>query len=64
MTLEEAQKLAKVFETVDGGCSVCVRSICTEANLQQFGFIWSVPEKYKGVEVQAGVYVNQEETNE
>jgi hypothetical protein len=44
MTLEEAEKLAKVFETADSGCKSCVEGICEEANSMNMGFIWEVPD--------------------
>ena len=41
MTHEEADKLAKIFETVDGGsCVSCMNRICREANKVRLGFYW------------------------
>lgn len=38
MTREEAERLAKVLATADGGCPVCVHSICEKANDAQLGW--------------------------
>jgi hypothetical protein len=38
MTPEEAKTIADVIATADGGCSVCVRSLCTHLNAANLGF--------------------------
>jgi hypothetical protein len=44
MTDNEAQKLAAVFVTADGGCAPCVRAICEEASESDLGFEWWLDE--------------------
>lgn len=41
MTIDEARKIAKICETADGGCSVCVESlrVLLQNNFPQF--TWS-----------------------
>lgn len=41
MTLDEAEKLAKIFLTVDGGCSSCIAGVCEEATTAGLGFTWN-----------------------
>lgn len=38
MTLEEAQKIARVAETADDGCTSCVPALCEELNKADLGF--------------------------
>lgn len=38
MTQEEADKVAKIIRTADGGCPVCVGSLCERATAAGLGF--------------------------
>lgn len=43
MTLREAEVLASVFLTADGGyCYSCTRGLCIEANRHRLGFWWEI----------------------
>jgi hypothetical protein len=44
MTQEEADKLAKIFRTVDSSCAVCIMDICDEASSADLGFVWRLVE--------------------
>lgn len=41
MTLEEAEKIAKIAGTADGGCPSCVGNICERLNEAAFGFVFT-----------------------
>lgn len=41
MTIEEAEKIAKIAGTADGGCSSCVGGICERLNDAAFGFVFT-----------------------
>jgi hypothetical protein len=62
MTLEEAEALAKVFEKVDGGCCVCVRSTCVAANKKNLGWFWAPLED--GARGAVAVYIKKEDMPE
>lgn len=38
MTQQEADKIARVLSTADGGCSNCVVNLCEEINKEKLGF--------------------------
>jgi len=40
MTLEEAEKICKIIETADDGCSLCVKDMVRQFNNGEFGFVW------------------------
>lgn len=42
MTQEEADKLCAIIRTADGGCSVCVASLCHAINEASFGFTFHI----------------------
>lgn len=48
MTLEEAQKLASIAITVDGGCLVCVHNVVEALNEAFPEFVWEQkdPQNY------------------
>lgn len=47
MTLEEAEKVARVAETADGGCSHCVSGMAEELQEAFPEFIWEFHEEEK-----------------
>lgn len=51
MTLKEAQTIAKIIDTADGGCCVCVRSLCEQMQEAFPMFTWSYPEDYADIVV-------------
>jgi len=38
MTKDEADKIARVIATADGGCSVCISNLCELLNEADLGF--------------------------
>jgi hypothetical protein len=38
MTQDEANAIARVIETADGGCDVCIRRLCDELNAADLDF--------------------------
>ncbi len=49
MTREEAEKIARIFETADGGdCLSCMDGLCREANEAQLGFRWVILDEDAG----------------
>lgn len=51
MTLVEAQKVAAIVATADGGCSVCVRDLVEQLNETFKDFTWLYDEDQEGVSV-------------
>lgn len=47
MTLDEANKLARVAASADGGCSVCVKAICEELSNAGLGYVWTAHNEKK-----------------
>jgi hypothetical protein len=45
MTREEAEKLARIFGTVDHGCSVCIKRVCLEANVAGLGWFFDTQDE-------------------
>lgn len=52
MTLEEAQKVARVVAKADGGCLDCVSSLVDKLNRELPEFEWSVPDEWYEMDVQ------------
>jgi hypothetical protein len=42
MTQAEADKIAMIISTADGGCPHCVRDLCDAANGQSLGYVFSM----------------------
>jgi hypothetical protein len=59
MTLEEAKKLASIFETADGGCPSCIRDICRQANEAELGFKFAFDEDEDHVLVESPIPLEQ-----
>ena len=49
MTRDEAEELEKIFLTVDGGCSVCIGSICLDATEANLGWKWIYEEGHYNI---------------
>jgi hypothetical protein len=50
MTLDEANKIAEIFDQADGGCSYCSRSLREEAQTIFPEFNWG-PDQYTEVTI-------------